>query len=108
MLCLQAMSFSGLTGGCTISSLFQEEYVQCCNLLRLFLCFILNSNGIATERDQDVLLPKKGPLNLNHLLLQLDEVEDPRFFFSSQGKISLQREKKKSVQILQQLTVKTR
>lgn len=81
MLCLQAMSFSGLTGGCTISSLFQEEYVQCCNLLRLFLCFILNSNGIATEKDQDVLLPKKGPLNLNHLLLQLDEVEDPRFFF---------------------------
>lgn len=80
------MGFSGLTGGCTIPSLFQEEYVQCCNLLRLFLCFILTSKGIAMEGDQNILFSKKGSLNLSHLVLQLDKIGEPRIGFPLTGK----------------------
>lgn len=76
------MSFSGLTRGCPISSLFQEEYVQGCSSLRLFLWFILTSRGIVTEGDQEILIPKTGPLNLNHLVLQPHKIGNPRILVS--------------------------
>lgn len=76
------MCFSGLMGGCTVSPLFQEEYVQGCNLLRLFLCFILTSKGRVTEGGQEILIPKRGPLNLNHLVLQPHKIGNPRILFS--------------------------
>lgn len=86
------MSFSGLTGGCTIPPLFHEEYGQHCNLLRLFfLYFIFTSRRIAMEREQKILFLKKAPLTLNHLHFQLDKIGDPRILFSLKQESQLQR-----------------
>lgn len=78
-----------------IHNLFSRKNMLCCNLPRLLLCFILTSKEIAMEGNQDILFPKKGPLNLNHLVSQLHKIGDPRILFSPHRERSVCKERRK-------------